>query len=52
MGEFTIPTTRQYDFYLKSDYPGIPMNESSDIPIHLTGENFNWSKKKSSSTSR
>ncbi|MFT6965186.1 MAG: hypothetical protein ACJAT1_000391 [Marivirga sp.] len=39
-GEFMIPNLPAGDFISKIDYPGIPMNESSDIRFSLTGENL------------
>lgn len=39
-GEFNIPNLPAGDYICKVDYPGIPMNESSDIRFTLTGENL------------
>jgi hypothetical protein len=39
-GEFSIENLPAGDYISKIDYPGIPMNESSDIRFTLTGENM------------
>ena len=37
-GEFEFPDLPAGDYLVKIDYPGIPMNESSDIRFTFTGE--------------